>query len=174
VSPKVEVTRTYLELTSPDQLKGAKVDDPLLRFARVPVPTVPLAQRLYKEVGEPYHWEDRWEWSPRQWQELVGEFGYGLWILTWDGDLAGFVEMKNEPDGSVEISLFGLVRKYHGRGFGKHLLTHAVETAWGIGANRVWLHTCTLDDPKALPNYLARGFRDYRRETYTTSLKVEG
>ena len=38
-------------------------------------------------------------------------------------DLAGFVELKNETDGSVEISLFGLVKKYHGRGFGKHLLT---------------------------------------------------
>ena len=79
---------------------------------------------------------------------VVGEFGYGMWILTWDGDLAGFVEMLNETDGSVEITLFGLVEKYHGRGFGKHLLTHAVETAWGIGANRVWLHTCTLDGPK--------------------------
>ena len=108
---KVEVTRTYLELTSPDQLKPFKLDDPLLRFARVPVPSVPLAQRLYREIGERYHWVDRWEWSLRQWQELVAEFGYGLWILTYDGDLAGFVEMKNEDDGSVEITLFGLVQK---------------------------------------------------------------
>ncbi len=31
---------------------------------------------------------------------------------------------------------------------------------------RVWLHTCTLDHPNALPNYLARGFTPYRTETY--------
>ena len=68
------------------------------------------------------------------------------------------------------ITLFGLIEKYQGRGFGKHLLTHAVETAWGIGANRVWLHTCTLDDAKALPNYLARGFVPYRTETYQAEL----
>ena len=166
----VEVTRTYVEMKTPEQLVAFKLDDPLLRFARVPVPSVPLAQRLYKEVGADYHWEDRWKWSLRQWQEFVGEFGYGIWILTYDGDLAGFVEMTNEDDGSVEISLFGLVKKYHGRGFGKHLLTHAVETAWGIGANRVWLHTCTLDDPKALPNYLARGFKEYKKEKYTAEV----
>jgi GNAT superfamily N-acetyltransferase len=165
----IDVVRTYVEMKSPAQLVGFKLDDPLLRFARVPVPSVPLAQRLYKEVGADYHWVDRWEWSPRQWQEFVGEFGYGIWILTYDGELAGFVEMTNEDDGSVEISLFGLVKKFHGRGFGKHLLTHAVETAWGIGANRVWLHTCTLDDPKALPNYLARGFKEYKKEKYTTT-----
>jgi len=30
--------------------------------------------------------------------------------------------------------------------------------AWAWGAAYVWLHTCTLDAPAALPNYLARGF----------------
>jgi GNAT superfamily N-acetyltransferase len=171
VSRKVQVTRTYLELKTPGQLNPFKVDDPLLRFARVPVPSVPLAQRLYQEVGAPYHWIDRWQWSSEEWQAYVGEFGYGIWILTSDGDLAGFVEMKNDADGSVEISLLGLVLKHQGRGLGKHLLTHAVETAWGIGANRVWLHTCTLDGPAALPNYLARGFEPYKTETYEAALE---
>ena len=171
MSRLVEVTRTYLEMRLPAELVSFKLDDPLLRFARVPVPSVPLAQRLYREIGGPYHWVDRWKWSAAEWQAYIGEFGYGIWILTWDGDLAGFVEMRNEPDGSVEISLFGLVEKYHGRGFGKHLLTLAVETAWGIGANRVWLHTCTLDDSKALPNYVKHGFKEFKNETYEAELE---
>jgi len=33
------------------------------------------------------------------------------------------------------------------------------------GASRVWVHTCTLDHPGALPNYIARGFRVYKEET---------
>ena len=172
MSREVEVTRTYLELKSPEQLKPAKLEDHLLRLARVPVPSVPLVQRLYKEVGGDYHWVDRWKWGAAQWQQWVSDWGYGVWILTYDGDLAGFVEMKNEEDGSVEITLFGLLRKYHGRGLGKHLLTSAVEIAWGIGANRVWLHTCTLDDPAALPNYKARGFRPFREETYSVTPPV--
>ena len=59
--PKVTVTRTYLHMTSPDQLQPAKVEDNLLRLARVPVPSVSLAQRLYRDVGDAYHWHDRWQ-----------------------------------------------------------------------------------------------------------------
>jgi hypothetical protein len=53
---------------------------------------------------------------------------------------------------------------------GGSLLTHAVEEAWKLGAGRVWLHTCTLDSPHALPNYRARGFRDFRTERYEADL----
>jgi GNAT superfamily N-acetyltransferase len=170
VSRTVEVVRTYLELRTPDQLRPARLDDPLIRVARVPVPSVPLMQRLYREVGGPYHWVDRWEWTTGQWQDWVGQLGYGVWILTYDGELAGFFELTNGEDGSVEIALFGLVKAFQGRGLGKHLLTSAVEIAWAIGASRVWLHTCTLDDPAALPNYLARGFTEFGRETYVTEI----
>ena len=51
------------------------------------------------------------------------------------------------------------------------MLTRAVEEAWRTPhARRVWLHTCTLDGPAALPNYLGRGFRIVRSEEY----EVEG
>jgi hypothetical protein len=33
-----------------------------------------------------------------------------------------------------------------------------------MGTSRVILNTCNLDHPKALANYLARGFREYRTE----------
>jgi len=42
------------------------------------------------------------------------------------------------------------------------LLTHGLEEAWRMGPSRVWLHTCTLDHPAALPNYLARGMTIYK------------
>jgi hypothetical protein len=40
----------------------------------------------------------------------------------------------------------------------------AIECAWQPGAKRVWLHTCTLDHPRALPNYQAQGFEIYKSE----------
>ena len=163
---KVTVTRTYLELNDLSQLKGAKVEDHLLRLARVPVPSVPLVQRLYREVGDAYHWHDRWQWSAAEWQAWVERIGYGIWILTYDGELAGFFEMKSDEDGSAEIELFGLTAPFIGKGLGKHLLTAAVEIGFAVGNTRVWLHTCTLDDPHALPNYKARGFRQFKQETY--------
>ncbi len=170
MAEKVEATRVYLELTDPKQLKAFRMEDHLLRLARVPVPSVPLVQRLYREVGEKYHWVDRWKWGVQQWQDWVEQPGYGVWILTYDGELAGFFETKSDPGDSVEITLFGLTRPFIGRGFGKHLLTAAVDIAFAIGYKRVWLHTCSLDDPHALPNYKARGFREFKRETYIQEL----
>jgi GNAT superfamily N-acetyltransferase len=157
-------------MTAPDQLRPAKLDDDLLRLARVPVPSVPLAQRLYSEVGDAYHWHDRWKWTSEQWSAWVARPGYGTWILSYDGELAGFFDLHWDETGACEIELFGLVKRFHGRGFGKHLLTLAVEIAWTIGAERVWLHTCTLDHPSALPNYLARGFVTVRMEEYETEV----
>jgi hypothetical protein len=74
-------------------------------------------------------------------------------------------------DDSVEIAYFGLAPDAIGQGLGKHLLSYAVLDAWGMKPKRVWLHTCTLDHPAALPNYLARGFVPYRTETYRVDSK---
>ena len=167
---EVEVVRTYLELTDLAQLNAFHVEDHLLRLARVPAPSPALVQRLYREVGERYHWVDRWRWSAADWRAWVERIGYGVWILSYDGELAGFFEMKSDEDGSAEIELFGLTAPFIGRGLGKHLLSVAVEIAFAVGNRRVWLHTCTLDDPHALPNYQARGFREFKREAYTADV----
>lgn len=90
-----------------------------------------------------------------------------MWLMTYADDIAGYFELKKEADGSTEIAYFGLLPQFIGRGLGKHLLTRAIEQAWADDARRVWLHTCTDDDPAALPNYLKRGFKTFKTETYT-------
>jgi GNAT superfamily N-acetyltransferase len=57
-----------------------------------------------------------------------------------------------------------------GQGLGRALLTKAVDVSWSLRPTRVWLHTCTLDHPAALANYLARGFKVMRTERYTVEL----
>ena len=82
------------------------------------------------------------------------------------GAPAGYFELRRDDEADVEIAYFGLLHQFLGRGLGAHLLTEAVERAWAIGATRVWLHTCSLDHPAALPNYVKRGFTAYRTEEY--------
>ncbi|MGZ8848397.1 MAG: GNAT family N-acetyltransferase, partial [Pyrinomonadaceae bacterium] len=89
-----------------------------------------------------------------------------LWLMTYGGETAGYFELRKCEDESTEVAYFGLLPEFIGRGLGKHLLTCAIEQAWTDGANRVWLHTCTLDDPAAMPNYLKRGFRPFKTEKY--------
>ena len=163
----IEVTRTYLEMRSSAELKAARTDDPHLRLREFPDCSPSLYRNLYVAVGQNYHWIDRLPWTDEQIAAHLQQAEISLWLMTQDDATAGYFELCRCEDGSVEIAYFGLLPKFLGRALGKHLLTCATEQAWADGANRVWLHTCTLDDPAALPNYLRRGFQPFKTEKYS-------
>jgi ribosomal protein S18 acetylase RimI-like enzyme len=162
-----EVKRTYLEMTAPAELRPARSADPAARVERVHDCPASFYRYLYAEVGRAYRWVDRLAWTDEEIRAHLGDPAVSVWLLTVKGAPAGYFELKATPDGAVEIAYFGLLAEFIGRGYGKHLLTVAVERAFSTGAGRVWLHTCSLDDPAALPNYRARGFRAFREETYS-------
>jgi GNAT superfamily N-acetyltransferase len=159
-------TRTYLEMRSPADLRpadwpvaGARVD----RLVNCP----PSFWRyLYSEVGRAYHWFDRLPWTNEEIAEYLADPAIELWLLSIDAVPAGYFELRREPGGSIEIAYFGLLPEFVGRGLGKALLTEAASKAWQAGADRVWMHTSSLDHRAALPNYLARGFQVFKKETY--------
>ncbi len=168
----MEVTRTYLEMRDASELRGAKLDDPLIQIEAQPDCSIDLLRFLYREVGKNYHWIDRLPWTDAQIVDYLNQSEISLWLMTYGGERAGYFELRKCEDGSTEIAYFGLLGEFIGRGLGKHLLTQAVEQAWADGANRVWLHTCTDDDPAALPNYLKRGFKPFKSEKYTVERSV--
>lgn len=165
-----DVRRTYLELRSPAQLRPAAAPPGAPRITREAPCSVPLSRALYRAVGGDYHWRDRDAWTDEHLAEYLARPEVVVLVMWLEGQPAGFAELRRHEDGAVEIVYFGLVRVAHGRGLGKWFLTRAVEEGWSMGASRVWLHTCTLDSPAALPNYQARGFTPYRTETYTVEL----
>jgi GNAT superfamily N-acetyltransferase len=115
-------------------------------------------------VGEQWYWHDRLEWSDEELATYLASPNVAVWELLVEGESAGYVELLRHHDGSVEIAYFGLTPKFIGKGLGGPLLTRAVEEAWKMSAKNVWLHTCTLDSERALPNYKSRGFREYKTE----------
>lgn len=168
--PPVPVTRTYLEMSSPGELRPAAVPEPAPGLERVHECPLSFFRYLYAEVGRAFHWTDRLGWDDAKVRSHLADPAVSLWLLTWRAAPAGYFELHAPGDGAVEIAYFGLLPEYFGRGWGGHLLTRAVGTAWSLGGSRVWLHTCTLDHAAALPNYLRRGFRPIREETYTAQL----
>jgi GNAT superfamily N-acetyltransferase len=168
--PRVEVLRTYLELSRPEQLHSAPCPDPRARIERVLDCPPSFFRYLYAEVGRRYHWVDRNVWSDEQHAARLADPNVSVHLLSVAGAPAGYFELERHDDGAVEVAYFGLLPEFLGRGLGKYLLTRAAEEAFALGASRVWLHTCTLDDRAALPNYLARGFRKVREETYVTEV----
>jgi GNAT superfamily N-acetyltransferase len=166
----VEVIRIYLELREPEELRPAPVPPGNVRIEPRRPCTVQTYRRLYRAVGEPWHWRDRLAWSDEALQRHLDSPDVMIWELLVDDQSAGFFELRRSAPREVEIAYFGLVPQFIGRGLGGALLTRAAEEAWALGASRVWLHTCTLDSPHALPNYRARGFREYKTERYETML----
>lgn len=156
-----EITRTYLELDDPRELRPAgrpRVDG--LEITRVEPPDGAVSRWFYLRVGGPHNWTDHAEWSEAEWQSWAD--GVETWIATVAGERAGYHELRI-GDGSVEVAYFGLIPDFQGKGLGGYLLTHALERGLEL-APRVWVHTNTQDAPAALPNYEARGLRPYRTE----------
>ncbi|MGH7622939.1 MAG: GNAT family N-acetyltransferase [Gemmatimonadaceae bacterium] len=170
MSPVVEVVRTYLELRSPGDLRSAGGGDSGARFIRDDCITVQRYRALYRDVGSSWHWHDRDAWTDEELAAYLAKPNVHVWECLIGDETAGYFELSQADDGAVEIVYFGLVGAFIGRGLGGAMLTRAVQEAWALGALRVWLHTCTLDSPRALPNYLARGFTPARKETYTATL----
>jgi len=162
----IEVTRTYLEMRDPAELQAARGDDPRIRIEQLLDCSPESFRSLYVEVGRNYHWIDRLPWTDADISAHLSQPEISLWVMNDNDSTAGYFELRRCEDGSVEIAYFGLMPEFIGRGLGKHLLTCATEQAWAMGANRVWLHTCTLDNASAMPNYLARGFEKYREEEF--------
>jgi ribosomal protein S18 acetylase RimI-like enzyme len=162
----MRATRTYLEMRERGALRGSRVADPAVRIEQVHNCPASFWRYLYAQVGRDYRWVDRLPWTDAQIREYLNDPSVTLWLMTVSGAPAGYFELRREDSGATEIAYFGLLPEFTGRGLGRHLLTEAVVTAWNSGASRVWLHTCSLDHPAALPNYLARGFQVFKEEEY--------
>lgn len=160
----VDQTVTYLEMTSPDQLLAAKAPPAEVALDRVDATALALIRSTHDRIAAPHHWSSL-EWSEQQWSDLLARSGVRSWIARVGPDVIGLVQLELHPGRGVEITKFGLVPEFVGRGFGGHLLTLATRLAWDVGGvDRVWLHTSSFDHPHALGNYRNRGFRQFRVE----------
>src|SRR5881396_993808 len=123
----MQVTRTYLELTTPGQFQSAFGHFPEIDIERVAHPSPELYRHCYRSVGEAFHWRDRWNWGDEQIRAHLADPAISLYVATRIGGggeaLVGWYELRRvAEDDSVEIAYFGLVPAELGRGLGKHLL----------------------------------------------------
>lgn len=152
---------TYLEMTRRTAFRPAYLDDDdsfvVLRMEAV---DLPFYRFLYSAVGEQWRWRDRIVMPDAELRAALADPSTTVDVLYVGGVPAGYVELVRRG-ADTEVAYFGLRPGYIGRGLGKHLLSWGVALAWSDGAQRVWLHTCNLDGPHALDNYLKRGFSIY-------------
>jgi GNAT superfamily N-acetyltransferase len=172
---KVSVTTTHLEMRSPEALRRARrvPDDVLLLRAGIPSPE--LNRAFYTGVGGDWFWMDRLSWTWDQWMSWLSRPEVETWIAHQAGTPAGYFELELQPEQNVEIVYFGVLPGFAGKGIGGYLLSQAVHRAWVMGPviGRVSVHTCSLDHPAALRNYLARGFSVFKEAVSEMELPHE-
>jgi RimJ/RimL family protein N-acetyltransferase len=159
---------TYLEMNNARDLRpGQVVPDLLLR--RVDG-ALPLVRTVNAQVGALYGWRSASR-TDEEWEELMRCRPLRqYWLITLKDETVGVANFEPQPGGDVEITTFGLLPEYVGRGLGGHALTLTIRQAWDSEAmkspdvRRVWLHTCSFDHPNALRNYQRRGLTVYRVE----------
>lgn len=124
---------------------------------------------LYKRVGGPWLWWARLVKNDAELAEILSDSRVHLFAVVDRARVeVGIVELDFRVEGECEIVFFGLIPGATGKGLGKWLMRKALQMAWGKmdgskDVKRVWLHSCTTDDPRAVPFYMARGFKPFAR-----------
>ena len=159
----VEVTVYHLQMLVPPAQPTPASRDPLTVLAARP-PSVRYYRFLYDAVGSDYHWLSRGVLSDADLAAILDDNRNEVHVLYLDGSPAGFAELDRAAGDHIELVQFGLLPEYLGRGLGKRFLQWTIDQAWSYRPRRLWLHTCTLDHPAALPTYRRAGFETFRQE----------
>jgi GNAT superfamily N-acetyltransferase len=127
--------------------------------------SVEAYRALYNEVGTPWLWWLRRIMPDELLAKHLARPSVAIHMLRVEGKVAGFFETDAAFWPDVNLNYFGLVPGEIGKGLGKILLDAAVDSVFlnTTGLRGMTLNTCSADHPRALPNYMAAGFREVRR-----------
>ncbi len=159
---KIASVVTYLEMRERPQI--AAVEAPAgLSVRRVVKPALDWYRGLYRAVGQEWMWFSRLRIGDEELAGIIHDPRVGVYALSEGKDEKGLLELDGRHDPDVEIAYFGLTADLVGRGAGQYLMGRALDAAWSSSPERVWVHTCTLDHPRALSFYVKAGFVPYKR-----------
>ncbi len=151
---------TYLEMRKAPELRSVTRDGWSL---------VPLAgdigryREIFRRVGEPWLWFSRLIMSDDDLRAILNDARVQALALHADGRDIGLLELDFRKNGECELSFFGVAPEAIGQGWGRVLMNEAIRRAFKAPIERLWVHTCTADHPRALGFYIRSGFRPYKR-----------
>ncbi len=180
----VPVRTAYLEMWSRPETEPIAAP-PGCAVERWKKPDTKAYRDLFSAVGGEWGWSGRLIMKESELTAILHAGTTEVFRLLCGGQVAGFGELDRsmtgpegrpapprrgrsavlrrgpQPGGQVEITYFGLMHAYIGRGLGKFLLDWVMRRAWAGETTRVWLHTCQHDHAGALAAYRKAGFSVY-------------
>jgi len=160
----IPVETTYLEIRTP---RAHARQTPLegTQIIRAEKPTIGFYRFLYNAVGKDWDWVDRKLLGDDELAAIIHDERVEIYVLYVNGTPGGYAELDRRVGGEIELAYFGIMPEFLGNGLGRYFLHRIIEKAWSHGPNRLWVHTCELDHPAALPLYLQAGFDVFDRRT---------
>lgn len=160
---KIAAIVTHLEMLSPPGTADRTIP-PGMSVVRLPNPDLERYRILYRAVGEDWLWYSRLAMDDAELASIVRDPAVEVYSLVRENADIGLLELDLRYWPDVELLFFGVVPGAIGTGAAHALMQYAVERAWRDGPKRFWVHTCTLDHPRAVGFYERWGFRAYKRE----------
>lgn len=159
---KIAAVVTHLEMLTPP---ARDVFPPSERTIRhVARPDLDWYRDLHRRVGADWLWTGRLRMSDAELGSRIHVDGIEVHALREDGRDEGLLELDFREPRTCEIVFFGVTAKLIGSGAARSLMTSALNHAWSSQIDRLWLHTCTFDSPRALAFYRRSGFRPFRQQ----------
>ncbi|WP_279478910.1 GNAT family N-acetyltransferase [Aureimonas sp. SK2] len=120
---------------------------------------------LFRRVGQDYLWLTRLFMTREALEATLASPTTEVFGERVNGRLEGLLELDwSEGGGICEIKYFGVTAARQATGAARRLMNHAIRTAFSKGATRLWLHTNTMDHPRALAFYARSGFKAVAQE----------
>ena len=157
-----KIERFYLEISTINNLKTKPISSECFSLKEANKDNFDLNKFFYKQIGKRHQWVDRLIWQDKDWLKYISNENLKTYIFKRENDLVGYFELIfNNND--CEIAYFGILEEFIGKGYGGFLLSEALKIGFKR-ANRIWVHTCSLDHPNAIENYKSRGMKIFKTE----------
>ncbi len=157
-----KIERFYLEISTINNLKTKPISSECFSLKEANKDNFDLNKFFYKQIGKRHQWVDRLIWQDKDWLKYISNENLRTYIFKIENDLVGYFELIFNND-DCEIAYFGILEEFIGKGYGGFLLSEALKIGFKK-ANRIWVHTCSLDHPNAIENYKSRGMKIFKTE----------
>lgn len=152
---------TYLEMTAEAQMPAKPM--PVEFTITQEQMDVDSYRALFRAVGAPWLWTSRLTTQDGALRAILESDDTELWVVRNAEQAVGFIELDFSVPEVCELAFFGLVKSATGHGLGGPMMALAQDRAFSRGANLMTVHTCSLDDPRALTFYQKAGFTPVKR-----------
>jgi GNAT superfamily N-acetyltransferase len=116
---------------------------------------------LFSGVGKDLMWFSRMIMSDEKLHGILSHPQVESYALFKGDNPIGLLELDFKDMPNCELAFFGLTKDEIGYGLGGALMGLAIAKAWSKPINRLWVHTCHYDHPRALGFYRKAGFKPY-------------